>query len=138
MERLQEYSPRGSMARSISKLIIIYAAGKFNSADTFEEGNVVLVRVNLFKNKSYKALFDISKIDDENHIIEMKYGTHNVTSGLQRISFTSENGMTIINHTAYFKSNSGLRDKFYPRFHHKTIDEFHARVHALIIETSEK
>lgn len=131
-------SPAKAWQGPINSLIIIEAGGKFNSADKFEEGSVVLVRIRLFKNKSFKALFEISKIDDEKHIIELKYGKQNVTSGFQRISFTSENEMTIIKHMAFYKSKSWFRDKFYPRFHHKCIDEFHARVQSLILELAEK
>ena len=131
-------NPAHAWQGPISELIIIYDESGFNVLDKFKQGCIVLVRVNLFKNKPTKALFKISKIDDKNHVIEMTYGKNNNTTGLQRIAFASENGKTIINHTAYFKCKSGFRDMFYPRYHQKVIDEFHNRVHASISGSTEK
>lgn len=131
-------NPAEAWRGPISELIFIYDKGKFNALNKFKQGCIVLVRVTLLKNKPTKALFRISKIDDENHVIEMTYGQNNITTGLQRITFLSENGKTIINHTAYFKSKSGFRDMLYPRYHQKAIDEFHNRLHSIITGKTEK
>ena len=71
--------------------------------------------------------FEITRIDEENKLIEFSYLKGNPAEGKQVLRFhETSNGKTILDHTSYFKSKSLLRDRLlYPHFHKKVLNDFH-------------
>lgn len=95
-----------------------------------KEGAVVLIELELFKNRPIYSLFQVSRVDKQNGEIEFHYGKQNVSQGMQRLKFVQNENGTTVTHYSYFQSRWKLRDKFlYPHFHEIAIDEFHTTVH---------
>lgn len=90
------------------------------------EGMVYELKLKILKLIKVPVSFEITKLSADEKIIEFTYGMENKSHGKQIITFTDLGGATMINHTSYFRSGNGLRDKkLYPYFHEKCIDEFH-------------
>jgi len=103
----------------------------------FKEGSVYLVRLKLIPLVKITVIFQLTKLDSSEKIIEMTYGMKNTSHGKQTIQFIADGNKTIIKHTAYFKSKSKFRDRyFYPKFHLKYIDEFHENIQKKLIDHS--
>ncbi len=84
------------------------------------------------------VVFEIIKVDHLNRLFEISYLKGGKAQGKQVIQLVgAENGFTRIIHKSYVKSNSKIRDKYlYPFFHNKIINEFHANMRRVIIEST--
>jgi hypothetical protein len=90
------------------------------------EGMVYELRLKVLKFFKIPVTFEITKVSEENKVIEFTYGLENKSHGKQILEFSEIENGTSVKHTSYFKSGNQLRDKkFYPFFHEKCIDEFH-------------
>lgn len=102
----------------------------------FNEGCIYLVRLKLIPLIKITVIFQLTKLNQSDKIIEMTYGMENKSHGKQTIQFIADGDKTLIKHTTYFKSESKFRDKYlYPKFHVKYIDEFHANIQKSLIDT---
>ena len=102
---------------------------------TFNEGCIYLVRLKLIPFVKITVIFQLTKLNHSEKLIEMTYGMDNTSHGKQTIQFIADGDKTLIKHTAYFKSKSKFRDKYlYPKFHVKYIDEFHANIQKKLID----
>lgn len=81
------------------------------------------------------VVFQITKIDHDNKVIQFTYMKENKSNGFQTIEFIDLGGKTIIKHTSYYKSGKKFRDKkIYPFFHEVATDDFHNRMTYLVQE----
>lgn len=104
-------------------------------AEQLDEGSIVLIDLNLFKNKKLRALFKIREVNDQEKIITLCYGQNNTSHGEQIIRFHGDGEHTEILHETYYKSNSGFRDVLlYPTFHKKCINEYHERMRQIVVD----
>jgi len=94
-----------------------------------------LIELNLFKKVEMTALFKVTVINEPERIIEFCYSKDNISQGIQRLLFAKEGDGTLITHRTWYKSSRGLRDKFYPIYHSKCLNEFHSNVHNYILES---
>lgn len=78
--------------------------------------------------------FEVTSIDHVNQIIEFSYLDINKSRGKQTMQFSDGgNGMTMIVHRTYFKSNSKVRDNLlYPHFHKRFITQYHRNMKHLL------
>lgn len=78
-------------------------------------------------------MFEISKVDHENKIIEFTYLKDNKSNGRQTLYFSEVDGVTTIEHYTIYNSGSDFRDKnLYPHFHTVALDDFHNRMFDII------
>ncbi len=104
---------------------------------SFDEGCIYLVKLKLFLFIKITVIFQLTKLNPSEKIIEMTYGLDNTSHGKQTIQFIADGDKTLIKHTTYFKSKSKFRDKYlYPKFHLKYIDEFHANIQKKLIDNN--
>ncbi len=104
---------------------------------SFNEGCIYLVRLKLIPLVKITVIFQLTKLDHSEKLIEMTYGMDNTSHGKQTIQFIADGDKTLIKHTAYFKSKSKFRDKYlYPKFHVKYIDEFHENIQKKLIDSN--
>ncbi len=90
------------------------------------EGMVYELKLRVLKFFGVPVTFEITRLSDENKIIEFTYGAENKSHGKQILVFEAVDDGTQVTHTSYFKSGNNFRDKrLYPFFHEKCIDEFH-------------
>ncbi len=102
---------------------------------SFVEGSVYLIRLKVIPFIKIGVLFQLTKLDHSEKLIELTYGMDNTSHGKQTIQFITDGDKTLIKHTSYFKSKSAFRDKhLYSKFHVKYIDEFHANIQKQLIE----
>lgn len=91
----------------------------------FHEGLVVYNFLNI-KGFKMPIAVEVTKIDNERHVLELSYVKGNTSEGNQILELNDSTGTTIIHHTSYYKSASQFRDNYiYPFFHDKTITEHH-------------
>ncbi len=77
--------------------------------------------------------FEIINIDTDKKIIEFSYIEGNKSLGVQQIKFKEIDEEHIkIKHVSYFKSNSHSRDKLYPFFHKKIVNDFHRNMKRIL------
>lgn len=124
-----ESNPEKLWTGPINHFVLHRSADGHYDSGHVTEGSRILLELHLFKNKPLKVLFEVTKICSEEMKIEFCYDKSNITQGIQIISFYEEGSITHIKHETYFKSHSKLRDKIYPIYHQRCIDEFHAAIH---------
>ena len=89
-------------------------------------GLIVYLDLKLLFGVKLAMAFEVTKIDEENKLIEFSYLEGNVTHGKQQLFFEqTPKGKTKIAHLSYYKSNSKARDKLYPLMHARLINKFH-------------
>lgn len=89
-------------------------------------GLIVYLDLKLLFGVKLAMAFEVTKIDDENKLIEFSYLNGNATHGKQQLFFQqAPKGKTLITHLSYYKSNSKTRDKLYPLMHARLINKFH-------------
>jgi len=100
---------------------------------SLQPGQVVYLNLKLLRGLSNLAtVFELISIDDDKKIIEFSYVDGNITKGKQQLQFKeTSKGYTEILHTTYYKSKSVLRDRLYPYFHTRLINEFHRNMKRL-------
>ncbi|NOQ91197.1 MAG: hypothetical protein GQ552_00610 [Flavobacteriaceae bacterium] len=104
---------------------------------SFDEGCIYLVRLKLIPFIKITAIFQLTKLNRSEKIIELIYGMDNTSHGKQTIQFIADGDKTLIKHTTYFKSKSPFRDKYlYPKFHVKYIDEFHVNIQKKLMDNN--
>jgi len=106
---------------------------------SFGEDCIYLLKLKLIPFIKITVIFQLTKLNRSEKIIEMTYGMDNTSHGKQTIQFIAEGNKTLIKHSTYFKSKSKFRDKYlYPKFHVKYIDEFHANIQKGLIANNAK
>jgi hypothetical protein len=101
--------------------------------DTLKQYKTYLLQLSFLIFIKIKVIFQITKIDSINKIIEFTYMKENKSNGFQTLQFSEVNGQTLIKHTSYFTSGNNFRDKYiYPKFHEVALDDFHSHVFNLL------
>jgi hypothetical protein len=121
----------GLLISKCSNSVIYKNNPLFPDIDT---GQVYFLDMRLLKGLlNVPAAFEITNIDQKQQMVEFSYIDNNTSLGKQTIQFF-DNGKdcTRIVHRSYFKSESALRDDFYPCFHNKFIKEFHRNMKHII------
>jgi hypothetical protein len=105
------------------------------SISHIETGQVVYVNLKLLQGlANLVTAFEFITIDNEKRMLEFSYIDGNITEGKQCLQFIkAPKGYTRIIHTTYYKSSSFLRDKLYPYFHVRIINEFHRNMKKLYL-----
>jgi len=104
---------------------------------SFDEGCIYLVRLKLIPFIKITVIFQLTKLNRSEKIIELTYGMDNTSHGKQIIQLIADGDKTLIKHTTYFKSKNSFRDKYlYPKFHVKYINEFHANIQKKLIDNN--
>lgn len=136
-EMYLQIDPYEAWGGPINQLKLLYSEkNKFNEKE-IDEGTILLIDLNLFKNIKIDALFQIVSIDNHKKEVQFCYAKGNVTHGLQKISFIEDGERCIIKHETWYKSNKQFRDKFlYRRFHEKCLDEYHNHIMSRLIMNS--
>ncbi|MBN1599856.1 MAG: hypothetical protein JW894_16290 [Bacteroidales bacterium] len=106
---------------------ILYSNGdNFSEIDT---GQVFFVNLKLMRFYNLAVGLEIVNVDISNRTIKFSYIKGNKSEGEQTIQFMAlENGNTKIIHSSSFRSGSKLRDRIYPFFHTKALNEFHGNI----------
>ena len=100
---------------------------------TAELGMVYELNIRIAKLLNIGVTFQITKLDEENKIIEFTYGKDNKSHGRQQMVFKADGERTLLSHYTYFKSQSEFRDKhLYPKLHEWCLDEFHTNIKTII------
>ena len=82
--------------------------------------------------------FEITKISQENKLIEFTYGAENKSKGRQTLIFVDNDSITQIIHQSFFYSGNKFRDKkLYPKYHEKCLNEFHENLKSHILSTTD-
>jgi hypothetical protein len=80
----------------------------------------------LYGMKQLAVAFEITRIDQDEKMLEFSYLEGNETEGKQQLFFRENNkGNTVIAHLSYYRSSSKARDKLYPHLHAQLINKFH-------------
>jgi hypothetical protein len=110
-----------------------YHSSRSSAFDTLGVGKVFLVELHFLKYITLPVIFQITKVDRKNRLLEFTYMKENRSNGFQQLQFEERNGVTFIKHTSYYRSGNKFRDWFiYPRFHREATDDFHKRIFLLI------
>lgn len=100
----------------------------------FAEQQIYVLNLKALGVYNFPVAFQVTRIDNEEKMIEFIYMQENIANGFQRIYFEEsfdEKGrpVTHIRHISFFKSSRRFQDKvLYPPFHQQTIDDFHRNV----------
>ncbi len=93
-----------------------------------QEGQILFIRLDLLNGfKKLVVAYEVTKVDDENKIIQFCYMNKGISEGSQQIMLSeSDTGNTKITHRTFFKSKSKFRDRrIYPGFHKRVVSELH-------------
>ncbi len=93
-----------------------------------QEGQIIFIRLDLLKGlKKLIVAYEVTRVDDENKIIQFCYMNNGISEGSQQIMLSEkEKGHTKITHRTFFKSKSKFRDRLiYPGFHTRVVSELH-------------
>ena len=134
------FNAKEAWKSKISNYIMSYDTDAFvfdfmntETYDTLKVGKTYLLQLRLMSIVKMPVVFQISKIDDDEKIIEFTYMEENKSKGFQTLQFNEVDGETQIIHISYYKSGKKLRDKkLYPRFHELASDDFHKKLLAII------
>jgi len=111
-------------SKSKNKLVYL----KDEEYSGLQEGQILFIRLDLLKGfKKLVVAYEVTKIDDENKIIQFCYMNKGVSEGSQQIMLSeTDTGNTKITHRTFFKSKSKFRDRrIYPGFHTRVVSELH-------------
>lgn len=94
------------------------------------EGQILFLNLRLlFGLVDITITHKVLEIDHERKSLLISYLEKNKSAGSQHISFSEENGQTLIRHKTRYKSDSPFRDKMvYPLFHGLIIRKFHRNI----------
>ena len=110
---------------------VVYEGESVSRIDT---GQVIYLNLKILNGLANLAtVFEFTSVDEINKTLEFSYVNGNITQGSQNLKFTeTQKGYTEIIHTTHFKSNSTLRDRVYPFFHARIINDFHRNMKDLL------
>ena len=114
---------------------IFYAGDELNK---LVPGMIVYLNLDLLYGvKNLAMAFEITRVDEEEKVIEFSYLKGNETEGKQQLIFeTNSRGNTLITHLSYYKSRVKPRDKLYPHVHATIINRFHRNMKRIYKEKS--
>ncbi len=96
------------------------------------EGQIVFLDLVIEHMLHHPTSFMITDIDNVQHQLVFNYTDINTASGKQQISLIEmefeDGNKTLIRHRAWYRNESGLRNRLYPVYHEQALDEFHQRV----------
>ena len=100
---------------------------KGESVARIDTGQVLYLNLKILNGLANMAtVFEFTSVDENNKTLEFSYINGNVTQGKQNLRFVeTAKGYTEIIHTTHYKSSSVLRDRAYPFFHARIINDFH-------------
>lgn len=102
------------------------------------EGNVYELKLKIIRFLKIPVNFEITKISQENKLIEFTYGAENKSKGRQTLIFVDNDSITQIIHQSFFYSGNKFRDKkLYPKYHEKCLNEFHENLKSHILSTTD-
>ncbi len=110
---------------------------KGDSINEMEPGQIVYLNLKLLKGiKNLATAFELTRIDQNNRIIEFSYLKGNSSEGKQRIQFfETPNGNTRILHTTYYKCHDIFKNYlFYSFFHTRATNEYHRNMKKIIMQ----
>lgn len=111
-------------SKSKNKLVYL----KDENYSGLQEGQILFIRLDLLKGfKKLVVAYEVTKVDDENKIIQFCYMNNGISEGSQQIMLSeTEDGQTKVTHRTFFKSKSKFRDRrIYPGFHTRVVSELH-------------
>lgn len=120
---------------------VVYNGESVSRIDT---GQVVYLNLKILSGLANLAtVFEFTSVDEKNKSLEFSYIDGNTTLGTQNLKFIeTSKGYTEIIHTSHFKSNSRIRDRVYPFFHTRIINDFHRNLkelfHARNLQTNKE
>lgn len=108
---------------------------KGESVSRIDTGQIVYLNIKLLSGFANLAtVFEFTSVDEKNKTLEFSYINGNATEGTQNLKFSeTAKGYTEIIHTTHFKSNSAIRDRVYPFFHARIINDFHRNMKRLYL-----
>jgi len=111
---------------------VVYEGESVARIDT---GQVLYLNLKLLNGLANLAtVFEFTSVDENNKTLEFSYINGNITEGKQNLRFTeTAKGYTEIIHTTHYKSSSVLRDRVYPFFHARMINDFHRNMKELYL-----
>ena len=104
-----------------------------------EEGEIIYLNLKLLGGiKNIAVALEVTKIDDENKIIQLCYLNNGMTEGTQQIKLAENtDGNTVICQETRYRNLSKFREKWlYPIFHQKAVNELHKNL-CMLIETTQ-
>jgi hypothetical protein len=111
---------------------VVYEGESVSRIDT---GQVVYLNLRIMNGlANLVTVFEFTSVDEKNKTLEFSYINGNITLGTQNLRFIeTTKGYTEIIHTTHFKSNSAVRDRVYPFFHARIINDFHRNMKKLYL-----
>ena len=100
-----------------------------------EEGEIIFLNLKLLGGiKNMAVALEVTKVDDENKIIQLCYLNNGMTEGTQQIKLSeSTDGNTVICQETRYRNMSKFRERWlYPLFHQKAVSELHQNLCLLI------
>lgn len=111
---------------------VFYSDDDYSS---IEEGEIVYLNLKLLGGiKRIAVALEVTKVDDEDKIIQFCYLENGMSVGTQQIRLIESNdGETIISHETRYRNDSKFREKYlYPIFHQKAVSELHLNLCKLV------
>jgi hypothetical protein len=110
-----------------------YDSASATTHDSLKQNKTFLLQLSFLKFVKIPVIFQITKIDAENKIIQFTYMKENKSNGFQTLQFSEMDGQTFIKHTSYYTSGNKFRDNYiYPKFHEVALDDFHSHIFHLL------
>lgn len=100
-----------------------------------EEGEIFFLNLKLLGGiKNIGVALEVTKVDEENKIIQFCYLNNGMTEGTQEVKLVeTSDGNTLITQETRYRNRSKFREKrLYPIFHQKAVRELHYNIKRLI------
>lgn len=76
--------------------------------------------------------FEITRVDQKNLVLELRYLEQNVSRGVQTITFHAHGADSLVTQVSRFSSGNALRDMFYPYYHRMLVEGFQHHLQQLL------
>ncbi len=100
-----------------------------------EEGEVLYLNLKLLGGiKNIAVALEVTKVDEDNKIIQFCYLDNGMTEGTQQVRLIEDkDGNTIITQESHYRNKSKFREKrLYPIFHRQAVNELHVNIQKFI------
>ncbi len=100
-----------------------------------EEGEVLYLNLKLLGGiKNIAVALEVTKVDEDNKIIQFCYLDNGMTEGTQQVRLIEDKeGNTVISQESRYRNKSKFREKrLYPIFHRQAVNELHVNIQKFI------
>ncbi len=100
-----------------------------------EEGEIFFLNLKILGGiKNIGVALEVTKVDEENKVIQFCYLNNGMTEGSQEVKLVeTSDGNTLITQETRYRNRSKFREKrLYPIFHQKAVKELHYNIKRLI------